>query len=400
MTEEGPTRKQLPRVLFVDDEPLVVRSLKRTLASRTLDWEPRFAESGEAALSVVDAEVVDVVVSDMHMPGMDGAELLRRVQERRPEVVRIVLSGQSDPKLVFRAVPVAHQFLTKPFDSNHLVAAIQRALELRRLIADPDLRKVIGGDNRLPAAPRTYTALTSVLAREDASVGEIVEVVERDPALAARVAQLGSSSFFRVPPGVRGLSGIVAYLGVDLIKTLVLTVEITRVFTPNAAARGFSVETFQSHSVGVGHLTRRMLERTEQTEDAFLAGVLHDVGRLVLASRSPAAYAAVLDARSSGKSKLVDAERAVLGVTHAEVGAYLLGIWGLPLDIVDAVRRHHDQAPPPRELTLGRAVYLANLLANDPEAVIDEAEVRPSGSQPPARISHLRALARELVCAK
>jgi HD-like signal output (HDOD) protein/CheY-like chemotaxis protein len=390
-------------VLFVDDEPLVVRSLRRTLASRSLRWESRFAESGDDALSIVGSDRIDVVVSDMHMPGMDGAELLRRVQERHPEVVRIVLSGQSDPKLVFRTVPVAHQFLTKPFDSGHLIATIEHALELRNLVVSPELRNIIGGDNRLPAAPRTYTALTRVLANEDASIGQIVELVERDTALAARVAQLGSSSFFRVPPGVRGLSGIVAYLGVDLIKTLVLTVEIARMFTPSQAMKGFSIDTYQGHSVRVAHLARRMLERTDYAEDAFLAGVLHDVGRLVLVSRAPAAYAAAIEARKSSQGTLLDAERAVLGVTHSEVGAYLLGVWGLPLQIVDAVRHHHDEPAAPRhDTTIGRAVYLANLLAHDPDAAIDEDDARPAGSEPPdaARLSHYRALAREIVCAE
>lgn len=403
MAQEGPTGKQVPRVLFVDDEPLVVRSLRRTLASRPLRWESRFAESGEEALSIVGGEPIDVVVSDMHMPGMDGAELLRRVQERHPEVVRIVLSGQSDPKLVFRAVPVAHQFLTKPFDSGHLIGTIERALELRSLVLNPELRKVIGSDNRLPAAPRTYTALTRVLANEDASIGQIVDLVERDTALAARVAQLGSSSFFRVPPGVRGLSGIVAYLGVDLIKTLVLTVEIARMFTPSTAVKGFSIDTYQGHSVRVAHIARRMLERTDHAEDAFLAGVLHDVGRLVLVSRAPAAYAAVLEARKSSDTTLVDAERAALGVTHSEVGAYLLGVWGLPLEIVDAVRHHHDEPGAPRpDITIGRAVYLANLLAHDPDAAIEDDDARPTGSEPPeaARLSHYRALAREIVCSE
>jgi HD-like signal output (HDOD) protein/CheY-like chemotaxis protein len=396
-------------VLFVDDEPLVVRSLRRTLASRPLPWESRFAESGEEALSLVSEERIDVVVSDMHMPGMDGAELLRHIQERHPEVVRIVLSGQSDPKLVFRAVPVAHQFLTKPFDTAHLVATIERALELRELVMSPELRKAIGADNpgtvevpRLPAAPRAYTALTRVLASEDASVGQIVELVERDTSLAARVAQLGSSSFFRVPPVVRELSGVVAYLGVDLIKALVLAVEIAQMFTPSQAVAGFSLETHQRHAVRVAHIARRMVDRNDQAEDAFLAGILHDVGRLVLVSRAPASYAAVIEAAKSSEATLLVAERATLGVTHSEVGAYLLGVWGLPLEIVDAVRRHHDEpAVSHADMTIAEAVHLANLLAHDPDAAIDEDEARPAGSEPPdaARISHFRELARE-ICAE
>lgn len=403
MVHEASAGARPSRVLFVDDEPLVVRSLRRTLATRKLDWEPCFAEGGAEALALADEGGIDVIVSDMHMPGMDGASLLRRIQERHPEVVRIILSGQTDPKLVFRAVPVAHQFLTKPFDTALLVATIERALDLRRIIVNPALRAIIGADNRLPAAPKVYTALTRILAREDASLPQIVELIERDPGLSARVAQLGSSSFFRVPRAVSGLSGIVSYLGVDIIKTLVLTVEIVGVFGSKTAVPGFSIEAFQAHSMTVAHIARRMLDRGDRAEEAFLAGVLHDVGRLVLASRCPALLSKSIAASREGGTSLHAAEKAVLGVTHAEVGAYLLGTWGLPLEIVDAVLSHHEADPDPTaNLTVAKAIFIANVLAQDPDADVGVARASnpgPRPAPPPSEVTRLelyRRLAREI----
>jgi putative nucleotidyltransferase with HDIG domain len=389
-------------VLFVDDEPLVVRSLRRTLATRRLAWQPCFAESGAEALGLAEDGSIDVIVSDMHMPGMDGASLLRRIQERHPEVVRIILSGQTDPKLVFRAVPVAHQFLTKPFDTTLLVATIERALDLRRVIVNPALRGIIGSDNRLPATPKVYTALTRVLSREDASLPQIVELIERDPALAARVAQLGSSSFFRVPRAVSGLSGIVSYLGVDIIKTLVLTVEITGVFGTRAPVPGFSIDAFQMHSMTVAHIARRMLERGDRAEEAFLAGVLHDVGRLVLASRCPELFAKAFATSNDAGIPLHAAEKTVFGVSHAEVGGYLLGTWGLPLEIVDAVLSHHERQPnPTANLTVGKAVFMANALAHDPDADLGAPASKAGPPIDPvpaeaARLEQYRRLAREI----
>src|ERR1700753_2487721 len=125
MAEEGSTAGR-PRVLFVDDEPLVVRSLKRTLGSRNADWDAAFAESGSEALAIAAQGDIDVIVSDMHMAGMDGATRPRRIQERHPEVIRIILSGQTDPRLVFRAVPVAHQFFNKQLEIGLLFRRIER----------------------------------------------------------------------------------------------------------------------------------------------------------------------------------------------------------------------------------------------------------------------------------
>ncbi|HEX3593899.1 MAG TPA: response regulator, partial [Polyangiaceae bacterium] len=322
---------------------------------------------------------------------------------RYPDVVRIILSGQSDPKLVFRAVPVAHQSLTKPFEAAKLIESIERALSFRKLVTDPKLRSVFGGDNRLPAAPETYSALTHLLSREDASISDVVSLVQRDTALAARVAQLGSSSFFGVPAGVRGLSGIVSYLGVELMKTLVLTVELTSVFAPTTAP-GFSMTAFQSHSLRVAHIAQRMMERGSLGEDAFLAGILHDVGRLVLASRCPGPFAEALAEQKSSGFTLTDAERTVFGVTHAEAGAYLLGIWGLPLDLVDAVLCHHGEpATHSGASPIARVVYLANLLAHDPDAAIDDEEQEPASDADAASetcLSQFRKLARKIACAE
>jgi putative nucleotidyltransferase with HDIG domain len=394
-----------PRILFVDDEPLVIRSLRRTLGARSLAWELRFADSGEEALRVAAAEPIDVVVSDMHMPGMDGASLLAKIQERHPDVVRIVLSGHTDRKLVFRAVPVAHQFLTKPFETPLLIATIEQAIAFRRLVAKPALRAVVGGDSSLPAAPSTYTALTQLLARADASLSDIVAVVERDVALAARVAQLSSSAFFRVPSNVRGLSGYLSYLGVDIIKTLVLSVEIVEAFGARGPTPpGFSIDSVQRHAVAAAHIARRLVATRDHAEDAFLAGLLHDVGKLVLASRVPKPFGEALARCRETGCLLHEAEREVLGVTHAEVGAYLLGIWGLPLDIVNAVLRHHDPSALGSDtVDVATAVYFGNVLAHDPEAQVDgeapqsidpELFVKLQGK---VRLDAWRDVAREIV---
>jgi HD-like signal output (HDOD) protein/CheY-like chemotaxis protein len=394
-----------PRILFVDDEPLVLRSLRRTLAARGLPWELQFADTGEQALEMAGRDPIDVIVSDMHMPKMDGATLLGRVQERHPGVVRMVLSGHTDPKLVFRVVPVAHQFLTKPFETAVLAAAIERALEFRKVIGSPALQALVGGDSKLPMAPKAYSALTRVLAREDASISDVVAVVERDAGLAARVAQLASSAFFRVPRTITGLAGYVSYLGVEIIKTLVLTVEIVDMFgARKAAPPGFSIDALERHAAAVGHIARRIVTRRELAEDAFLSGILHDVGRLVLASRMPDAFAKATAAGGGSGPAMLAAEFEQFGATHAEIGGYLLGIWGLPLEVVDGVLGHHQPGRiAGKEVDVGAAVHLGNVLARNPDAPVSrdapgglDADVveRLGGA---AGLERWREIAREVV---
>lgn len=390
-------------VLFVDDEPLVLRSLRRAVSAAGERFESEFLEGGMQALDRMQEGGIDVVVSDMQMPVMDGAEFLSLVQEKHPEVVRIVLSGHADSRLAFRAVPVAHQFLTKPFEAQKLVRTLERAVDLRSLLGNVDLRRAVAADNRLPAAPRTYTALTRLLSRDDASMREIVALIETNPALSARVAQLASSGFFRVPRTVTSISGYLGYLGIDVVKTLVLSVELATTF--DATSAGIPIESVERHSLAVGNLARRMVTRRERAEDAFVAGLLHDVGRLVLAARKPREYRhAVREAGDKGM-RLCEAERAMFGATHAEIGGYLLGIWGLPLPIVDAVLCHHT---PDRiawdGVDVPAAVYLSNVLSHDPDAPVTSGEAEGLDSalierlpESPASLPQWRHSAHELL---
>ena len=401
-TNKGPETRA--RILFVDDEPLVLRSLKRAVSAAGDRFVSEFLESGSLALERLQEGGIDVVVSDMQMPVMDGAEFLSRIQDNHPEVVRIVLSGHADPRQAFRAVPVAHQFLTKPFEAQKLVRTLERAIELSALIGSVELRQMVARDNRLPTAPKTYTALTRLLARDDSPMREIVGVIEKNPALSARVAQLASSGFFRVPRGVTTISGYLAYLGIDVIKSLVLSVELATTF--DASGAGFSIDAIERHSLAVGNLARRMVTKREQAEDAFIAGLLHDVGRLVLASRSPREYArAVREAGAAGGRKASAAEHEVFGATHAQVGGYLLGIWGLPLEIVDAVLCHHD---PNRiawdSVDVPAAVYLSNVLSHNPDAPITSGETEGLDGallerlpESPVNLSQWRTSAHELL---
>ena len=164
---------EMTRLMFVDDEPFVLDALRRLLNRRRPDWDLAFAESGADALDEMKGKQFDVVVTDMRMPGMDGAELLDRVREHDPGIVRVILSGQSDRDAALRAVKVAHQFLAKPFDPPELEVALDRICGLNKLLLDPALRDLVGGVTSLPSTPRIYSMLVEQLSRPETSLDEV-----------------------------------------------------------------------------------------------------------------------------------------------------------------------------------------------------------------------------------
>ncbi len=352
------------RILFVDDEPQVLEGLRHRLHRQRARWELRFVQSGPEALELLAREAVDVIVSDMRMPQMDGAALLRRVQEEHPRVVRIVLSGHAELETALRAVPVAHQFLTKPSEAGVIEEVIERACALQAVIGDESVRRVVGRIERLPSLPRVYQQLVAALARESVQAEELARVVEQDMAICAKTLQIVNSAFFRLSRSISRIEEAVRYLGFNALKQIVLAVEIFE----DHAVRGLpalELEALQAHALAVGRLAAALVERP-QREDGFVAGLLHDLGRLVLLAELPDQCQAALVRAAAERCPLQVAEAEVLGTTHAEVGGYLLGLWGLPYPIIEAVASHHAPARVAcAALGLVGAVHVADALVHE-----------------------------------
>lgn len=355
----------MKRILFVDDEPQLLDGLRRMLRDQRAAWEMAFAPGGREALALLQRAPFDVVVSDMRMPGMDGATLLASVKEQFPAVVRIVLSGHTDPEAALRAVPVAHQFLTKPCEPAALKHIITRACALQALLDDPALKTVIGEMGQLPSLPRVYADLTRALAEPDVSLASIAGVVERDMAMCAKLLQLVNSAFFALPRRVTRVQTAIECLGTATLRSLVLSLEVFGPFEGRPPGAHFSLEILQGHALLCASIAKRMLPDKAQAEDAFMAGMLHDIGILVLATCLPARLEEiVVAARAEGRS-LAAAEEA-LGVHHSDIGAYLLSLWGLPYPIIDAVANHHHPGQSGHQrFDAVAAVHIANVLAHE-----------------------------------
>ncbi|MGA8143254.1 MAG: response regulator [Candidatus Acidiferrales bacterium] len=356
----------MKRVLFVDDEPQVLEALRFMLEPQELQWDTAFAPSGKSALDLLAGTSFDVIISDIRMPEMDGAALLQIVCERFPGVVRVIVCSQEEMNGALRAVPVAHQFLVKPCDPHMLRVAVERATSLSDVLANKMLASIIGSVKDLPVLPRTFLALREKLADPDASVKEVVKLVEQDVAISAKILQLVNSAFFGLPREISTMNTAVSYLGIEMLQNLVLSAEVFRVFENAAALPGFSFEELHEHSQLTAKIASHIPVSAAVHSAAVVAGLLHDVGKLVLATRSPKHFARALAGAEEEKRPLFAVEQDLMGVSHAEVGAYLLGIWGLPCPVVEAVaHHHHPQRVPQGTLDAVTVVHLANFLAHE-----------------------------------
>ncbi|MBU1002087.1 MAG: HDOD domain-containing protein [Proteobacteria bacterium] len=353
------------RILFVDDEPKVLGGIRRMLFDMRGEWELLFAESGQRALEIIAEGLVDVIVTDILMPEMDGVELLGRIREEYPSVTRIAMSGQSSAKFSALAALTVHQYLSKPCSVEDLKAVINQAMGRERILDDPALKRMISRVERLPSVPAIYRQLTDELAKPEPSLQAIGVIVSRDVSMCAKLLQLVNSSFFGFARHIESPEQAVTLLGVNVIKSLVLSVHLFAEFEEQKVP-GFTLAYLWEHSMRVASLCRLLADvegfTREERDHAFIAGVLHDVGKLILAVNFVEEYNSCLEIVRNQGGVMWQSERSILGVSHAELGGYLMGLWGLPGPIVEAIAYHHLPltCPEPNKVLL--AVHAANVL--------------------------------------
>lgn len=353
------------RILFVDDEQRVLDGLRRMLRPLRSEWDVEFANGGLLALEALDKGHFDAVVTDMKMPVMDGVALLKEVSERHPHLLRTVLSGQSEKEAVVRSVGLAHQYVSKPCTFEELRDTLNQALSLRCLLSDPQLRELVSKIDTIPSIPALYLKLIDLLESPSPSLPEILDVVSSDMGMCAKILQVTNSAFFGRRQSLSDPGQAVKLLGLATLRDLVFTARIFKAF--DAPGTRFILDSFWKHSLAIRDSAEQIAKVLQpQNEElhgqARVAGLLHKVGQLVLASHLPERYDEVLALMADEDLDCPEAERRVFQVSHAEFGACILAMWGLPDPVVEAAAFHQEPSRCPGKspnLVL-TAVHLAN----------------------------------------
>jgi HD-like signal output (HDOD) protein/ActR/RegA family two-component response regulator len=355
----------MPTVLFVDDEPLVLRALGRMMRPMQSDFEAVFAANGAEALELLAAKPIDLLVSDMRMPGMDGAALLAQAQQRYPATARVILSGYAQDETLLRAMPVSHRFLSKPLQPSELKYVLFRTIALHKLLESPSLRALVGGAKDLPTRPTVYFELRTALADNDRSMREIGKIVERDAGITGRLLRTVNNAFFAPAQRITSVQQAVQHLGTNMLTSLILTLECFGSFEDTLADCDLIPSSLERKALLAASIAKEIVPDKVAQQDAFVAALLHDCGLLLVASRRPAMLEEAVKLANAEGCSLIEAERKLWGTSHAETGAYLLGLWGLPYPVVEAVAHchtpEHHNGP---EIDAGLGVYLAIAFAD------------------------------------
>ncbi len=332
-------------------------------------WEAASVSSEADALGQLDQRAFDALLVDFNLASPDASELLNQALEKRPQTPRFLLAHEADLALVAAKVSGPHEILPKPVEAASLKSRIESGVAAQDSKGNESSGDTGTGPSAPPAVPAVYAEVLKALDSQGVTKRQVGEIIAGDANLTSEVLRLTNSTCQGLPSDITDPVEAVELTGFEAVKALVMAL---RFLAEHSQLKpGYlSLEKLWQHSTKVAQLARDlMLFETKDralAAEALVAGLLHDLGKVVLASNFDDLYGRVHSLARKQPVALWDVEKEMFGAHHGEIGACLAGMWNMPSSIVEAAAFHHE---PPlgehQDLTPLAAVHIANVLEHE-----------------------------------
>ncbi len=355
------------RIMFVDDELSVIKSLKRTFRKYAKEWKMYFFTNPIEAFESLEKNEVDIIITDMKMPEETGFALLSKVKAKYPGIIRIILTGYADKKLIYSSFEVAHQLLIKPISAEAIISIVKQIKLINTYIENKELQKVVNDLSYLPPLPEIYLELSKKIKDPDSSLNDLAKIISRDPSLSADILKMVNSAYFGLSGKVYKISQAIGFMGIDLIKDIILTSAVFK----NLKGSPTQIEMIKkiyNHSSNVLKFAMKICKNLDldaiDKNYIFIASMFHDLGKIIMIMNMGRKYEVLLTSADKDKNvNIEDLEKKYLSITHSQVGAYILGLWGFSTKVIQTILFHHNpELSGCTNSCLLATIYLANYL--------------------------------------
>ena len=357
------------RIMFVDDELSVIKSLKRTFRKYSKQWKMFFFTNPLEAFESLKENPVDVIITDMKMPEETGFTLLSKVKANYPGTIRIILTGYADKKLIYSSFEIAHQLLIKPISAESIISVVNQINKINSYIQDKELQKVVNNLSYLPPLPEIYVKLTNKIKDPESSLKDLAKIISLDPSLSADILKMVNSAYFGLSHKVFKISQAINFMGIDLIKDIILTSSIFKNLH-GTQTQILWIKKIYKHSSNVLKYAMEICKQIEiddiDKNYIFIAAMFHDLGKIIMIMNLGNQYETLLNSFEKEKNiNIEELELKKISITHSQVGAYILGLWGFSTKVIQTILFHHK--PELSDSThdcLLASIYLANYIDN------------------------------------
>lgn len=360
-------------ILFVDSDENVINGFKRLLRKERSRWQTYFVNTAAEAIGLLQSMPVDLLVADIMMPDMKGDQLFQRAAEKFPSTIRIVLSGYTDDAAFKTAINVSHQYLTKPCTPELLKETICQVLSIQECMCNNKLCELIGDINQLPSLPKVYRELQREMSKESSNAHTIASIFSKDPSLSAKLLQVINSPYFGIQRKISNLDEAICIIGTRRLSYIVLNDFVHSTFKVENTQFLGHLDYLAKDSLRTAELARQISLKERQSEDrpdqAYLGGLLHNLGLLIFMSKLPDQFAKLVETVNQSDDAVDEIERRIIGFTHSEAGAYILGLWKIPPRIIESILyQYHPMKTNYDGMNALTAVHVATALHNPPVA--------------------------------
>ena len=350
------------RILIADADAKAMVEFREALGE---SWAVVGVATGSAALEAAEKQSFQVVVANYDLPDLSGAELLNRFRTSSPKALRFIAAAEALKEKVMTDVLRGHQFLAVPFDRNTLKGSIERSLAADYGMNN-SLRELVGRIRTFPTIPSLYLEVVNALKDPNATTEEIGEIIAKDMAMTTKLVQVLNSAYFGLPRTITDPTEAVGILGFETVKSLIMTVKLLSQYDKVKPVY-FSIDSIWRHSTNVARTARVMALLETGDNDcsgtAYTAGLMHDLGKVILAANFDEQYQGAHNVARKQQIPLWEVEKDIFGASHGEIGAYLLGLWGMSQEVVKVAALHHQPSrSEDSAFTPLTAVHVANAL--------------------------------------
>jgi len=354
------------KILFVTGSQETIQEIKK-IELTDQEFEFFFVRNNVEAINFISKNDIAIVITDFSTPKLNSSEFLSLLQTNFPRIFRVCLSNLKEKERTILLTKSIHRFIKLPLDQKEFINTITDLAKLLSFNLDAKLVTKINGLGAIPVLPDIYQKLEREISRPTFSMNRVAEIIQRDPLVAARVLHIAHSSFFNIPSSVTDLLQAINFLGVNIIKTLVLYVKIFSLSNVSEETQQ-KLKDIKAHSTNVAKLAKAIMENEsgakKQIELAYITGLIHDIGKVILLQLNDKQKNANYF-RSIHDFNSPEIEMNLFGISHVDAGVYILKLWGFQDEIINAVASHHDSSIiKGGAISLKEAVFIANSFSN------------------------------------